>query len=152
MKFSKWRFPPKMKWQNQAIVTTKTTSDNSFVLPISFNSIFLVQASNRQLFNFVILVKYAFSPNIQFYNTGITPELSSLKRVRPNVSTKVDENIYKRSEETFFMMDHPRPFFHLFSSFQTNITILQQRNVKNVHPVYGAGIWTHDLRNMSLLP
>ena len=44
---------------------------------------------------------------------------------------------------------HP---FHLFSSFQTNITILQQINVKNVHPVYGARIRTHDLWNMSLVP
>ena len=23
---------------------------------------------------------------------------------------------------------------------------------KNVHPVYGAGIWTHDLQNMSFFP
>ena len=29
---------------------------------------------------------------------------------------------------------------------------MQQINVKNVQPVYSAGIWTHDLRNMSLLP
>ena len=37
--------------------------------------------------------------------------------------------------------------------FQTNInTIFQQINVKNVHPVYGAGIRTHNLQNMSLLP
>ena len=32
----------------------------------------------------------------------------------------------------------------IFGLFQTNInTILQQINVKNVHPVYGAGIRTH---------
>ena len=29
---------------------------------------------------------------------------------------------------------------------------LQQINVKNVHPVYGAGIWIHDLQYMGLLP
>ena len=29
---------------------------------------------------------------------------------------------------------------------------LQQINVKNIHPEYGAGIWTHDLFNMSCLP
>ena len=34
-------------------------------------------------------------------------------------------------------MDHSRPPFRLFSSFQTNITILQQINVKNVDPVLG---------------
>ena len=49
-------------------------------------------------------------------------------------------------------MVHPHPLFNLFLAFQTNITILQQINVKNVHPVYGAGIQAHDLWNMSLLP
>ena len=43
--------------------------------------------------------------------------------------------------------------FHLFSFvFSNNITILQQINVKNVHPVYSAGILTHDLWIVSLLP
>ena len=31
-------------------------------------------------------------------------------------------------------------FSFLFSSFQTNITILTKINVKNLHPVYSAGI------------
>ena len=52
----------------------------------------------------------------------------------------------------FNKMGHPWPLFHLFLSFQTNITILQQINVKNVHPVYGAGIRTHQLWNISLPP
>ena len=35
----------------------------------------------------------------------------------------------------------------IFGLFQTNInTILLQINVKNVHPVYGTGIQTHDLK------
>ena len=34
-------------------------------------------------------------------------------------------------------MGQLRPLFHLFSSFQSHITILRQINVKNVHPVYG---------------
>ena len=47
----------------------------------------------------------------------------------------------------------PGPFLIYFGLFQTNInTILQQINVKNVHPVYGTGIRTHDLKNMSLHP
>ena len=41
------------------------------------------------------------------------------------------------------------PDFLFILSFQANITILY---VKNVHPVYGAGIRTHNLQNMSLLP
>ena len=41
----------------------------------------------------------------------------------------------------------------IFGLFQTNInTILLQINVKNVHPVYGTGIQTHNLQNISLLP
>ena len=39
-----------------------------------------------------------------------------------------------------------------FFSLLKQLQFLQQRNVKNVHPAYGAGIWTHDLQNMSLLP
>ena len=36
--------------------------------------------------------------------------------------------------------------FHLFSSFQTHIQILQQIGMwKNVHPVYSTGIQTNDL-------
>ena len=50
----------------------------------------------------------------------------------------------------FKNLDIPVPLFNLFSPFQT-LQFLQQINVKNVHPVYGAGIRTHDLRNMSLL-
>ena len=42
-------------------------------------------------------------------------------------------------------MGHPRPLFRLFISlFKQIIQILQQINVKNVHPVSGAGIRTHD--------
>ena len=37
---------------------------------------------------------------------------------------------------------NPGLFFHLSSSFQTHIAILRMR--KNDHPVYGAGIRTHD--------
>ena len=38
-------------------------------------------------------------------------------------------------------MDQPRPLFHLCSSFQTHFTnFTTNRYVKNVHPVYGAGI------------
>ena len=49
-------------------------------------------------------------------------------------------------------MGHPWPLFHLFSSLQKTLQFLQQINVKNIHPVYGAKIQTQDLWNMSLLP
>ena len=56
-------------------------------------------------------------------------------------------------------MGHPRPLFGLFQSipvlffglFQTNINIIFTANqCENVHPVYGAGIRTHDLQIASL--
>ena len=51
-------------------------------------------------------------------------------------------------------MCRPRPLFHLFSVFlkQTSIQFCNRLMWKNVHPVYGAGIRTHDLQNRSLLP
>ena len=51
-------------------------------------------------------------------------------------------------------MGQTRPLFRLFSvSFKQTIQFLQQINVKNVvYPVSGAGIQTHDLWNVSLLP
>ena len=58
-------------------------------------------------------------------------------------------------QSKFLFLNGPSPasFSFIFGLFQTNInTILQQINVKNVHPVYGTGIRTHDLQNMSLLP
>ena len=50
-----------------------------------------------------------------------------------------------------FLMGHPWPLLRLFSSVQTKITIFTM-NVQNVHPVYDAGIRTHNLWNLSLLP
>ena len=49
-------------------------------------------------------------------------------------------------------MGQPRPLFNLFSSFLHTLQSLQQINEKNVHPVHGDGIRTHDLWNTSLLP
>ena len=42
-------------------------------------------------------------------------------------------------------------FLIYFWSFETNNTILQQINVKNVRPVSGSGICAHDLLIMHLL-
>ena len=54
----------------------------------------------------------------------------------------------------FFKMRHPRPLFRLFSVFfkQTSKQFYNKLMWKNVQPVYGTGIRTHDLQNMSLLP
>ena len=46
----------------------------------------------------------------------------------------------------------PASFSFIFDLFKQTIQFLQQINVKNVHPVYGAGIQTHNLLNTSRLP
>ena len=53
----------------------------------------------------------------------------------------------------FKKFGHPNPLFRLFSvlSKQT-LQFLQQIYVKNIHPVYGAGIRNHNLKETSLLP
>ena len=46
-------------------------------------------------------------------------------------------------------MRHPRHLFLLFSSFQTNIAIFTANAIwGKIHPVYGAGIQTHNLQHM----
>ena len=47
---------------------------------------------------------------------------------------------------------NPGLFFVYFRSFQANITIFTTNMWKNVHPVYSAGIRTHDLWYVSLFP
>jgi len=42
--------------------------------------------------------------------------------------------------------------FSFIFVFSNALQFLQQINVKNFHPVYGARIRTHNLWNMSLLP
>ena len=49
-------------------------------------------------------------------------------------------------------MAQPGLFFIYFYLSKYTLQFLQQINVKNVHPVNGAGIQTHNLWNMSLLP
>ena len=44
----------------------------------------------------------------------------------------------------------PASFLFYFRLFKQTLQFLQQIYVKNVHPVYGAGIRTHDLWNMLL--
>ena len=43
-------------------------------------------------------------------------------------------------------MGHLQPTIHLFSGFfNETLQFIQQIHVKNVHPVSGAGIRTHDI-------
>ena len=51
------------------------------------------------------------------------------------------------------LMGQPRPLllFSVFLNKQYNFTTNQCEKC-HVHPIYGSGIWTHDLSNMSRLP
>ena len=51
----------------------------------------------------------------------------------------------KVSVNTWIQFLIPRPLFRSFSSFQT-LQFVQQIYVKNVHPIYSAGIQTQTLR------
>ena len=57
-------------------------------------------------------------------------------------------NVYSEFR-CFIEMGQPQPLFRLFLViFKQTIQFLHL-NAKNVHPVYGARIWTHNLSNMS---
>ena len=55
---------------------------------------------------------------------------------------------------TFFKMGQPRRLFWLFSIFSNKhrYNLYNKSMWKNIHPVYGTGIRTHDLRYMSRHP
>ena len=46
----------------------------------------------------------------------------------------------------------PASFSLIFGLFKQTIQFIQQINVKNVHLVFGAGIRTHDLKDMGRQP
>ena len=78
--------------------------------------------------------------------TGLEQRISGIRSDR-------SANWATTTTPTFLNGPSPASFSFIFGLFQTNInTILQQINVKNVHPVYSTGIRTHDLQNLSLLP
>ena len=53
----------------------------------------------------------------------------------------------------FKMEPYPASFWFIFGLFRRIITIFPTYLMwKNVHPVYGAGISTHNLQNKSLIP
>ena len=64
------------------------------------------------------------------------------------------ENIFliQCGNDGFFKRANRGLFFISLRSSQSNNTNLRQINVKNVHPVSNARIWTHDLEIMILLP
>ena len=50
-------------------------------------------------------------------------------------------------------MDQPRPLFRLFLVFSNkHYNFYNKYMWKIIHPVYGAGIQTYDLQNVSLFP
>ena len=57
-----------------------------------------------------------------------------------------------RTYLAFLKMCQPGLFLFIFGLFKQTLQILEQIDVKNVHPVYGARIRTNNLLNVSLFP
>ena len=66
----------------------------------------------------------------------------------------LDQSSRLKLDCVYFLKNGPTSasFLFIFVLFKQTLQFLQQIYVKNVHPVYGAGIQTHDLRNVSLFP
>ena len=73
---------------------------------------------------------------------------------RPNAFCLPDSNTRKLFFFKKKRLTNPSLFFVYFRSFQTNNTFFTTNECEkcHVHPVSGAGIRTHDLWNVSLLP
>ena len=90
-----------------------------------------------------------------------TATLNAFQDVEPPTTIeRLEDAIQVRLEPIHFLSFHffkkkwaiPAPFC-LFLSFQPNIKLFYNKCMgKNVHPVYCAGIRTHNLQFMSLLP
>ena len=66
---------------------------------------------------------------------------------------EVSNNFAQPCEATLDVKGQPRPLFRLFFVFSNKQYNFYNKSMwKNVHPIYGAGIWTHNLLNMSHLP
>ena len=75
--------------------------------------------------------------------------------MRYSIQIVNSRNEWVKGQNSGFFLNGPTPasFSFIFGLFkQTLLQFLQQINVKNVHPVSGAGIRTHNLLITSLLP
>ena len=68
------------------------------------------------------------------------------------VASNSRECVLVRIQPSATVIDHLLTFSFIFGLFKQSIQFLQQINLKIFHPVYSAGIRTHDLSNMSRLP
>ena len=112
----------------------------------SANELFCRQRliDHRQSIKALRLFESIFCKN-ESYLTGTI----SMKRWR---SESESEREREQLELFFKKWANPSHFFIYFCLFKQTLQFLQQINVKIVHPVYRAGIWTHNLWNKSLLP
>ena len=66
---------------------------------------------------------------------------------------EVSNNFTQPCEATLDVKGQPRPLFRLFFVFSNKQYNFYNKSMrKNVQPVYGAGIQTHDLSNISSPP
>ena len=105
------------------------TNPASFCLFPSFSM------TNR--YNWLIMKKRKWSA----WDSNPGPQTNPLSNGRPHQFRKLN-----------YFLNRPTPasFSFIFGLPKQTLQFLQQINVKNVHPVYGAGIRTHNLQNVSL--
>ena len=65
---------------------------------------------------------------------------------------RIRKGLNNKEYITAILSDIPGLFSVSFCIFKQALQFLQQKMWKNVHPVYGAGIRTHNLQDMSILP
>ena len=75
-----------------------------------------------------------------------------LDKIKSSKECKYQHEKHLAPKYFFFKLAHPGHFFIYFRLFKHTLQILQPHIWKNVHPVDSAGIWTHNLQDMSLLP
>ena len=95
-------------------------------------------------------VCFSFGGNLDFQD--FQHEKCLITSTTENTNFKISTFSGLWRQRNFFKWAIPGLFFVYFCLFKQTLQFLQQINVKNVHPEYGAGIRTHNLRNMSLLP
>ena len=91
-------------------------------------------------------IESTFKNRITLYKIG--------HKLLSHLEPKLDCILNKGNEIRFSVVFFKKwaSFSFTFGLFKQTIQFLKQINAKNVHPVNGAGIQTHDLLNMSHYP
>ena len=86
------------------------------------------------------------------YQAVYSANLMGLSNLKPLQYIIFEHNVFCKSS-ILFKLVIPGLFFKFFSVFFSQTSLFCNNLMwRNVHPSYGAGIWSHDLLNVSLIP